>query len=205
MIDLDTLLAAGLSVNTARTFLPTLREACAQYSINTPRRVAAFLAQASYESAAFTRLEESLFYTRAERVRQVWPKQIASLDEAAKLLRNPKGLALAVYSNRMGNGAAESGDGWAFRGRGVFQLTGRDNYADAAMALGHPYLVRPELVAQPEHACLTAAYYWHDRELNRQADIGDIDGVTRSVNGRAMLGAAERRAIYDEILEATNV
>lgn len=205
MIDLVLLVSAGVSVNNARLFLPHLRDVCAQYNINTPRRIAAFLAQASHESAGFARLEESLHYTKPERIRAVWPKQVASLEDAARLVRNPKALALAVYSNRMGNGAAESGDGWAFRGRGIFQLTGRDNYADAALALGHPYLVRPELVAQPEHACLTAAYYWHDRELNRLADAGDIDGVTRSVNGRAMLGAAERRAIYEDVLEAANV
>lgn len=201
MIGLDCLLAGGVSPNVAKAFLPTLKNACEAYAINNPKRIAAFLAQAIHESAAFTRLEESLLYTRAERIRQVWPKQIPSLEAATKLVRQPRALALAVYSNRMGNGDQDTGDGWTYRGRGLFQLTGKDNYAEAALLTGHPYMVRPELVSQPEHACLTAALYWHERELSKLADADDFAGITRSVNGRAMLGAAERLQIYQDIVE----
>jgi len=118
---------------------------------------------------------------------------VRDLEHAAKLCRNPKELANTVYSNRIGNGDYDSGDGWRYRGRGVFQLTGRSNYAAAGAALWRPYKDEPDLVAQPLDACMTAGWYWDSRKLNL---LADIDGITRKINP-AMAGADDRRQRFE--------
>ena len=105
-------------------------------------------------------------------------------------------LANVVYAGRLGN--RDPGDGWRFRGRGLKQLTGRENYADACEALARPYLTNPELVAQPEDACMTAAWFWHVNKLNVLADSAQWDAITRVVNGPAMRPRAERRQYAEE-------
>jgi putative chitinase len=154
------------------------------------------------ESTGFTALEEGLWYSTPERLLRVFPSRVKSLAHAATLVRNPKGLANCVYAGRLGNGNEASGDGWAFRGRGLIQLTGRDNYAAAAAGCGKLYLERPDLVAKPEDACLTAAWFWSAGGLNALADRQDWDGITRRVNGPAMLHQAERVAATLAALEA---
>lgn len=201
-ITVASLIAAGIAPTQARQFAEPLAAACRRFDIATPAREAGFIAQARVESVNFTHLEESLFYTTAERVRQVFSAQVDSLQRAATLLRNPKALALAVYSNRLGNGPASTGDGWAFRGRGLFQLTGRDNYTDAATSLAKPYLEQPDLIAQPEDACLVAAWFWHTIHGNELADSAQWDAITRRVNGRAMLQADMRRQYSEQGMAA---
>ena len=192
MITVATLVAAGIGPTQARQFAPALGAACARFQINTPARVAAFVAQCRVESAGFTQLEEGLFYTTPERVRQVFPSRVPSMAAAAGLVRRPQALANRVYADRLGNGDEASGDGWRYRGRGLKQLTGRANYAAAAVGLGRPYVEQPELVALPDDACLTAAWYWHAAECNVLADSGQWDAITRAVNGPGMLQAAVR-------------
>lgn len=201
-LDLATLVAAGIAPTQARLFAEPLRKACARFDIDTPARVAAFIAQCAVESKRFTQLEEGLFYTTAERVRAVFPSTVPSLAEAAKLTRDPRKLANRVYANRLGNGDEASGDGWRFRGRGIIQLTGRSNYADAAATLNLPLLTSPGLAAEPEYASLTAAWFWHSRKLNFLADAALIDEITRAVNGRAMLHADLRRQLTEEAVRA---
>jgi putative chitinase len=118
---------------------------------------------------------------------------VASLADAALLAHNPEGLAQCVYSNRLGNGNASTGDGWAFIGRGIAQLTGRADYLTAAVALGRPYNTQPELVGMPPDAALTAAWFFSVRGCNALADAADWNGITRAFNGNAML-QADRRA-----------
>lgn len=199
MITLAQLVAAGVTPTPARIFLDPLNAAFERFEINTPERMAGFLAQAMHESMDFTHLEENLFYTKPERIVQIF-KSVPTVDDAIPLTRNPKGLASRVYANRLGNGDEASGDGWRYRGRGLFQLTGRDNYLAAMMALDRDYLENPDLVAQPEDAALTAGWYWHRNGLNELADQKQIDVITKRVNGPAMLGARERREDFFEAL-----
>lgn len=202
MITIATLIACGIAPTQARAFADPLATACARFSIDTPQRVAGFIGQCVVESVGFTRLEEGLFYTTPERIRSVFPSRVPSLAVAATLARNPRALANRVYAGRLGNGDEASGDGWAYRGRGLIQLTGRDNYAAAAAGCGKLYLERPDLVAQPEDAALTAAWFWSSAGLNALADTKNWDGITRRVNGPAMLHKAERTAATLEALEA---
>ena len=202
MISVASLVAAGMAPTQARQFADPLATACARFGINTPARLAGFIAQCRVESAEFTRLEEDLRYRKPERLLQVFPSRVRSLDDAARLIAGgPKAIANRVYAGKIGNGDEASGDGWRYRGRGLKQLTGRANYGDAAEALGRPYLEQPDLVALPEDACLTAAWYWHTAKCNILADSAQWDAITRAVNGPGMLLAAERRQ-YAEGSEA---
>lgn len=196
------LIAAGVSPTQARAFADPIKQAFAAFHIDTAGRQAAFLAQAIHESAGFSRLEEDLYYRTPERIRAIWPQRVTSLADAATLCRNPQTLANRVYANRLGNGDEASGDGWKFRGRGIFQLTGRANYMAAGDSLGQPYKELPQLVAEPLHAAMTAGWYWAAAGCNAMADGAQIDAITRAINGPAMVAADERRSLYDEALRA---
>lgn len=202
MIDVARLVAAGVPPTQARTFAEPLKAACAAWSIDTPARIGAFLAQAMHESSKLTKIEESLFYTTPERLRAVFPSRITNMETAQGLVRQPQRLANLVYANRLGNGNVGSGDGWAFRGRGLFQLTGRANYTNAQVNCNRPYVSQPDLVAQPLDACMTAAWFWYANNLNGVADTMQIDLITRTINGPAMLGAAERKQFSEEAARA---
>ena len=180
-------------------FKAALDEACAKFQI-TGARKAAFLAHCSVESAGFTRLQENLFYTTPERIMQIFPSKVKSLVAAKLLARNPKALANVVYAGKLGNGPSTSNDGWNFAGKGLFQLTGKDNYLEAEKALGYPYSTRPELLLEPKHAALTAAWFWFKTGCNEAIDRGDFSTTTRRINGPAQLHAKERMAVYDELL-----
>jgi putative chitinase len=188
------LIAMGVSPTQAKIFAEPLRLACIAFGIDSRVRQAAFLSQAGHESANFTRLEENLFYSTPERIRQVFPSRVKSMADAATLTRKPEALANRVYSDRLGNGDEASGDGWRFRGRGLFQLTGRANYRDAG------YEDRPEAVAQPIDACRTAAWFFVARGCLPHADNSNIEAITRIVNGPAMLGLAERKQDFEEAM-----
>lgn len=198
MITVEQLIKLGLHPTQARVFAAPLSAACQRFDINTPARIAAFIAQCRVESVNFTAMEEGLFYSTPERIRVVWPRTVPTLADAQKLIRNPQLLANTVYAGKNGNGDFASGDGWRFRGRGIKQLTGRANYNDAAVALNRPYVEQPDLVAQPEDACLTAAWFWHAHKLNVLADSAQWDSITRAVNGPAMLSASTRRQWSEE-------
>lgn len=202
MIDLALLIACGVAPTQARQFADPLSEACQRFHIATPARVAAFVAQVAHESANFTRLEENLYYSTPERIRAIFPTRVPSLQVAATLTRNPQALANRVYSNRLGNGDEDSGDGYRFIGRGLIQLTGRANYHVAGDALGRPYTTSPKLVATPEDAAYTAAWFWASIGGNDLADSSQIDALTRRINGPAMAGADDRRSRFDDNMRA---
>lgn len=197
-ITLEQLIGAGVAPTQARQFVDPLNAAMALFAIDSPVRQAAFVAQCVVESDGFRSLEENLYYTNPERIRAVFPGRIPSLQIAMTFVRNPKGLANQVYAARMGNGNVESNDGWNYRGRGCFQITGRNNYSDAALELGRPYLEQPELVGQPSDAALTAAWYWHCNKLNLLADASNIDAITKAINGPGMLKRVERKQYFDQ-------
>ena len=202
MIDVASLVAAGIGPTQARLFEAPLRAVCERFGIDTPARQAAFVAQCAHESALFTRLEEGLYYRTAERICAIFRGTVPDPASAAGLACNPKALANRVYANRNGNRDETSGDGWRYRGRGLIQLTGRSNYTRAAQALGCDYVGEPDRVLEPFDACLTAGWFWDSAKLNALADAGRIDDITRAINGRAMAGARDRRELYARALAA---
>lgn len=201
MITIERLVAAGVSLKQAARFLDPLIVACDRYEINTPLRIAAFIAQARVESTNFLNLEEGLFYRNAARILQIFPSKVKSLAQAQTLVGNPRLLANTVYADRYGNGPVESGDGYRFRGAGIGQLTFRDNFAAAAAGTGRPYLTQPELLHEPPDAALSFAWYWSAKGINAPADAGLIDAVTKKINP-GMAAKQERRDAYKLSLEA---
>jgi putative chitinase len=203
MITTATLVACGVGPTQARTFAEPLALACESFSITTRHRVAGFLGQYLVETDNLTALEEVLYYRSADRIATVFKRlrERLSLNDLAKLARNPRGLGDAAYAGVNGNGDAASGDGWRYRGRGLPHLTGRGNYAAAAAGLGRPYVESPELVTLPPDACLTGAWYWSTNGCNPLADTAQWDAITRKVNGPAMMKRDERRSLSDDLLQ----
>lgn len=158
------------------------------YGINTALRKAHFLAQAGHESGGFKHLVENLNYS-ADGLLKTWPSRF-NAESAARMARKPELIANHVYGGRMGN--VHPGDGWKYRGRGVFQLTGRSNYARAGKAMGMPLEREPERLESLEAASMSAAWYWFDKGLNTLADNDDIVAITKSING-GLNGLQDRR------------
>lgn len=202
MITIATLIAAGIAPTQARIFAEPLAAACARFGINTPARIGALVGQCAVESSNFTRLEEGLYYTTPERIRSVFSSRVPNLQVAATLARDPEALANRVYADRLGNGDEASGDGWRYRGRGLIQLTGKANYIDAADSLVLPLVTRPQMLAMPACACMSAALYFHAHKLHLLADSAQWDAITRAVNGRAMLHADLRRQMSQDAVAA---
>lgn len=161
-----------------------------RFDISTPLRMAAFIGQAGHESGNFRMLEENLNY-RAETLMKVWPKRFPTLEFAKQYEKNPKKIANSVYANRMGNRDEASGDGFRFKGRGLFQLTGHSGYYHAGQALGEDFVMQPELVATPMYAALTAGWFWNTHKLNQFADNRDWKMMTKKING-GFIGLADR-------------
>jgi putative chitinase len=172
---------AGLTLSKAQLYAPALTAAMAAYEINTPARINMFLAQIGHESQSFTCMQESLYYTTTARLLHIFGKHIKA-SEAGSFLRNSEKLANRVYANRMGNGNEASGDGYKYRGRGLPQLTGRDNHAAASKALGLDLLNNPDLLFQVEHSANAAAWFWKSRGCNELADAGKFEAITRKIN-----------------------
>lgn len=164
-------------------FAPHLRAAMMYYGITTSRRVAGFLGQLSHESMHFRRVEELLGYS-AKGLMRTWPSRFPTLAATRGYVYSPEALANKVYASRMGNGDEASGDGWRYRGRGLIQLTGYDNYKAAETALGMAITGdNAYRVALPEGAAWTAAWYWHSRRCNRLADAWNLAALTKAING----------------------
>lgn len=163
-------------------WVDALNETFTRFDISNPARQAAFIGQASHESGNFKTLNENLNY-RAETLMRVWPKRFPTLEFAKQYEKNPKKIANSVYSSRMGNRDEASGDGFRFRGRGLFQLTGHSNYFHAGKALGEDFVMNPDLVATPRYATLTAAFFWQTHKLNDYADARDYVTMTKKING----------------------
>lgn len=201
-------------------WLQPIIETCVEFEINTPQRIAAFLAQTSHESGGYTMLTENLNY-RAATLAACWPNRFAEMGPNKKPKKDAKGaliptkvalsiekkpelIANMVYSSRMGNGPAESGEGWKYRGRGAKQLTGKDNYKRCGEALGIDLVGNPDLLLEPLYAARSAGWFWKVNNLASFADAGDIKGMTKKING-GYIGLEARQALYDKILKSMNV
>ena len=174
-----------------------LNQVFVKYDLDTPKRQAAFIGQCSVESANFTRLQENLNYS-AQRLTQVWPSRFPNISMAEPYANNPEKLANFVYAGRMGN--LQDGDGWKFHGRGLIQLTGRENYANCGSGIGVDLIDNPDLLLTPQYAVLSAGWYWNRKQLNLLADSGDIETMTKRING-GLTGLDERIAKITKALQ----
>ena len=164
------------------------------YGIDTVPRVAAFIAQCAHESANFKFLKENLNY-RAETLMKVWPSRFTSLELAKQYAMQPEKIANKVYGGRMGNGPEETGDGWRYAGKGLIQLTGRDNYSRFAESIETPVEEVAEYLQTFEGAVQSACWFWETNNLNQWADAGDILTLTKRING-GVIGLEDRKKHY---------
>ena len=199
--------STGASLDTARRYAPHLRDACVAYDISTPRRVAGFLSQIGHESNALGTLEENLKYTVGSLITLFGRHRISEAD-ARRLGRNgrqapnPEAIANLIYGGDFGRtnlGNTQPGDGWRFRGRGLKQLTGRTNYHRCGLAIGRDLVDQPDLLLQPEHAALSAGWFWAENGCNALADAGDVTALTRKING-GTIGLSQRAALYTQAM-----
>lgn len=199
-ITIGLLEALGVQHALAVQWLPHISQAAHRYQIDTsPRRLAAWLATIAHESARLTRTVENLNYS-AEGLAATWPARYADMTGqpnalAQSIARKPATIASLTYANRMGNDSAGSGDGWHYRGRGLIQITGRDNYDRSGDALGLDLILNPERLEEPYYAALSAAEWWSRNGCNQLADTGDMTAVTRKVNG-GLTGLDDRLKLY---------
>jgi len=177
---------------------PALAAAMKEFEIDSPKRIAMFLAQCAHESAYFGTTRENLNYS-ADGLKKIFPKYFKDRD-AQDYHRQPEKIANVVYSGRMGNGDEDSGDGWRYCGRGFIQLTGKSNYDACGKALGVDLSENPQYLETPEGAARSAAWFWKKNGLNQFADAGDIKGATKRING-GFIGLEDRTEIYEEVLE----
>ncbi len=164
-------------------YLPELNKKLPEFKIDTHMRVVHFIAQIAHESGSLNYHRENLNFS-AKALRKVFGKYFTSDEMADKFARNPEGIANIVYANRMGNGGVDSGDGWKYRGGGLIQLTGRDNYVRCGNSTKMNIEVEPELLAKDAEAAVTAAcWFWQSNKLNASADVDDIKKITKTING----------------------
>jgi putative chitinase len=207
---------AAAGVKQPEKWVEAVTAACQEFSINTPQRIAGFLSQCAHESGGFERLQENLNYS-ADGMAGIWPKRFAVLGPDGKpakkdgknqpnkfalaLHRKPEMIANVVYSSRMGNGPTESGEGWLYRGRGLKQLTGKSNYTACGKGLNVDLVANPDLLFEPIYAVRSAAWFWATNNCNSFADSGDIEGLTKRING-GLIGIEDRKKRYANVIQS---
>jgi putative chitinase len=194
----------GLKLDKLKGHVPqvvidSIPEVASKFGINTPLRVAHFLAQCGHESGGFRVTSENLNYS-AKGLAGIFKKYFPTEAAATPYARQPQKIANKVYANRMANGSEASGDGYKFRGRGYIQLTGRDNYTQFGKAIGVDIPSNPDSVATT-YALASAAWFWSKNGLNKLADTGASDtavtSITKRVNG-GTIGLADRIKHFKE-------
>jgi len=168
------------------------------YQINTPQRVAAFIAQTAHESGNYVFLRENLNY-KAASLRRVFPKYFPTDELAAQYANKPERIANRVYANRMGNGPEESGDGWRYCGRGLIQLTGKNNYTAFGESIETPVEEVTQYLETFEGAVQSGCWFWETNNLNKWADASDIKTMTKVING-GYIGLEDRIKHYEHAL-----
>jgi len=180
-------------------WLEPLNDTFAKYGINTIQRQAAFIGQCGHESNNFKVLEENLHYS-AKGLMATWPSRFDQAT-AEKMANNPEMIANKVYGGRADLGNTQDGDGAKFHGRGLIQLTGRSNVTVCGDALGQPFSEHPDLLLEPQWACMSAGWFWNKRNLNELADNEDWTSITKRING-GTIGLQDR---IDRIHKAMDV
>lgn len=177
-----------------------------EYEIDTPQRMAAFVAQCAHESGGFMVLTENLNY-RWQSLRKIFPKYFPTDELAQDYAGRPnkqEAIANRIYASRMGNGPEESGDGYRYRGRGLIQLTGRSNYTWFAASLEISPEEATEYLTTFEGAAQSACWFWETNKLNQWADKGDILTLTKRING-GTIGLDDRIKHYEHALHVLGV
>jgi putative chitinase len=170
-------------------WLGPLEETFAKYDISTPKRQAAFIGQCQHESANFTKLEENLNYS-AEGLMKTWPSRFPTLEYAAQYAKNPAKIAGKVYNGRLGNTSEE--EAAKYLGRGLIQLTGKENYVRCGTSINVDLVNNPDYLLDPKYAALSAGWFYNRKGLNELADIGDIETMTKRING-GLIGLDDRK------------
>ena len=172
-----------------------------EYDIDTPKRVAAFMAQCGHESGGFTLMQENLNYS-AKGLVGTFKKYFPTEAHAKPYERKPEMIANRVYANRMGNGDEASGEGWYFRGRGIIQITGKNNYTKCSQSLfeSNVLVENPDLLLESEYAIHSACWFWSAARLNELADISDMKTMTKRING-GYIGLEDRIHHYNHAIE----
>jgi putative chitinase len=195
-------IAPNARIEVLDAFAETMTELFEQYKITTPLRAAHFLAQAAHECGGFTVFAENLNYS-AKRLTEVFPKYFRDANPNA-YARKPEKIANRVYANRMGNGDEDSGDGYKYRGRGIFQLTGKANYKTIGDAIEVDLVDDPDAALSSDVAVQVALEYWSKRGLNALADKDDIVGITKKINGGTN-GLEDRKDYLEKAKEALGI
>jgi putative chitinase len=177
----------GLKLDKLKGHIPDaviqmIPDTAAKFQINTPLRLAHFLAQCGHESGGFKATQENLNYS-AKGLNGIFKKYFPTLESALPYERKPEKIASKVYGGRMGNGPESSGEGYKFRGRGYIQLTGKENYTAFGKAIGEDILSNPDVVAS-KYALLSAAWFFSKNGLHKMADGGATDAVVTSITKR---------------------
>jgi putative chitinase len=180
-----------------------LEQLLPEYEINTPQRIAAFLAQCAHESGNFVFIKENLNY-RAATLLKVFPKYFPDLALASQYAGKPERIANRVYANRMGNGDEASGDGYRYCGRGLIQVTGCENYTWFANSIEITPQEASEYMETFEGAAQSACWFWETNNLNQWADKGDIVTLTKRING-GTIGLEDRIKHYEHALHVLGV
>lgn len=163
-----------------------------------PARLAGFLSQTAHESGGFNFIKENLNYS-AKGLMGIFKKYFPTEELAKQYERKPEKIANRVYGNRMGNGPEESGDGYKFCGRGLIQLTGKQNYTKLAEDLGISIDETIAYLETPSGAVSSAGWFWDNNNLNQYCDKGDFVTLTKRING-GTIGLADRQHHYDEAM-----
>jgi putative chitinase len=170
-------------------WLAPLEETFVKYDISTPVRQACFMGQCAHESGNFKTLQENLNYS-AEGLMKTWPSRFSTKEIADQYARQPAKIAGKVYNGRLGNTSEEEAS--MYLGRGLIQLTGRENYANCGTALGIDLIGNPNLLIEPKYAALSAGWFWNKKGLNGLADTSDFETMTKRING-GLIGLEDRK------------
>lgn len=182
----------------ADKWVNALNETCQEFAIDSPYRIAGFLSNVAHESGGFKFVSENLNYSAASLMR-VWSSRFPTVEIAQRYAMQPEKIANRAYADRMGNGDEASGDGWKFRGRGLIQLTGKNNYVAYSLACDNEALQNPNIVAEPKYAAESAGWFWSVNRLNQLADAQDITGMCKRING-GLNGLDDRQMKYSQIM-----
>jgi len=197
MITLEQLNAIFGPSDKYKNFVEPLNKILPLYEINTTKRIAAFIANVGHESGKFAHVAENLNYSE-QGLLNTFGKYF-NAESAKSYARNPQMIADRVYANRLGNGDVASGDGYRYRGRGLIQLTGKENYQKFATSLGKSLEETVKYLETPEGACASAGWFWNSRKLNALADKDEFTQVCKVING-GTIGLSERIAYYNKAL-----
>ena len=204
VVSIPVISVGGLKLDTLKGYIPDsvivmISEVASKFEINTPLRLAHFLAQCGHESGGFKLTQENLNYS-AKGLNGIFKKYFPTLESAVPYERKPEKIANKVYGGRMGNGLEASGEGWKFHGRGFIQLTGKENYTAFTKSIGEDCIANPDLVAS-KYALASAAWFFNKNGLHKLADGGANDDtvtkITKRVNG-GTIGLPDRIKHFKE-------